>query len=230
MKDTFTFKQFNINQDRCAMKVGTDGVLLGCWAEGGKQILDVGTGTGLIALIMAQRFADATIDAIDIDRDACIQAEENKSNSKFTSRISIFNTDLQSFHPDTRYDAMVCNPPFFIHSLKSPDHKRNMARHTDTLSPRDLFKHAYRLLTEEGVLSLIIPTEQAEEFIAESFIVGFFTRAKLKIRTTANKPAKRILLSFGKKQEDCYIDMEETLFDNQEKTYWYQELTREFYL
>lgn len=230
MKDSFTFRQFTIKQDHCAMKVGTDGVLLACWAEGGKRILDIGTGTGVIAIAMAQRFADAQIDAIDIDKAACLQATENKNNSSFASRINIIHSDLQSFNQDDKYNSIVCNPPFFIQSLKCPNSQRNTARHTDTLSPRDLFEHAYQLLAPQGVFSIIIPTEQADQFIAESSFVGFFIQRRVRIKTTTHKPAKRLLLSFKKEQVKLFQDSEETLFKSDSKSEWYNRLTADFYL
>ena len=150
----FQFKQFRISQDRCAMKVGTDGTLLGAWAHGGKTILDIGTGTGVIALMMAQRFAEASVTAIDIDADACRQAEANVAASPFASRVRVRHIALQDFASsdasqqadDTpRYASVVCNPPFFNDSLQSPDRQRTIARHTTTLSYRQLFLSAARL-------------------------------------------------------------------------------------
>ena len=141
----FRFKQFTIHQERCAMKVGTDGVLLGAWAEGGKAILDIGTGTGLIACMMAQRFPDATVQAIEIDEAACQQARENVTASPFLDRIFITNTSLQEFVSELpqhqqQYDCIVCNPPYFVNSMKAPDSQRSIARHTDTLPSPHLQK------------------------------------------------------------------------------------------
>ena len=135
----FTFKQFHVEQDRTAMKVGTDGVLLGAWAEGGCTILDIGTGTGLVALMMAQRFEDAQVVGIDIDPDASEQARENVAASPFASRISILHTSLQAFSTERKFDAIVSNPPYFEHSLKNPDAARAAARHADSLPFADLF-------------------------------------------------------------------------------------------
>ena len=131
MNDSFSFKQFTINQDRTAMKVGTDGVLLGAWARGGQRILDVGCGTGLISLMMAQRFEWAEVTGIDIDFDASEQASDNVRNSPFAGRVKIFNESLQSFGNKYvgNFDSIVCNPPFFTCSLTSPDEQRTKARH-----------------------------------------------------------------------------------------------------
>ena len=161
----FTFKSFTIHQDRCAMKVGTDGVLLGAWAQGGSRILDIGTGTGIIAMMMAQRFPDADITAIDIDAEACKQAAENVRESVFKGRIIVKEEALQSYcrnhleqqHP--LYDSIVSNPPFFVNSLRNPDARRTTARHTDSLSFAELFRSVSRLLSDDGMFSAIIPTD-----------------------------------------------------------------------
>ena len=129
----FAFKKFVIHQDHCAMKVGTDGVLLGSWANGGKRILDIGTGTGLIALMMAQRYTDAIIDAVEIDHDAALQAYENVSNTEFANRIKIVETAIQHHSTQDKYNAIVSNPPFFIDSLLNPNAQRSTARHACTL-------------------------------------------------------------------------------------------------
>ena len=143
----FQFKKFTVWHDKCAMKVGTDGVLLGEWAstERCQRILDVGTGTGLIALMLAQR-STAILDAIDIDSDACLQAQENIAKSPFANRIQVYQTSLSEYMPDEniKYDLIVSNPPYFIDSLKCPDTKRNLARHTDTLSLPDLLRGTRR--------------------------------------------------------------------------------------
>ena len=229
-KDCFTFRAFSIRQDKCAMKVGTDGVLLGAWAPGGTRILDIGTGTGLIALIMAQRFGGSMIDAIDIDADACEQARQNVAASPFPTRIHVWQSDLQHFCSPKPYDAIVCNPPFFVNALRCPNSKRTMARHTDTLSPRDLFAHAYRLLADGGTLALIILTDQADGFVAESIIAGFFEKDRVRIKTTERKAAKRLLLSFTKKSSTVRTDTEQVLFYGQQKSEWYHALTADLYL
>ncbi len=150
------------------MKVGTDGVLLGAWAniERCQRTLDVGTGTGLIALMLAQR-STAILDAIDIDPDACLQARENIAKSPFTNRIQVYQTSLSEYKPNEniKYDLIVSNPPYFIDSLKCPDTKRNLARHTDTLSLPDLLRDSRKLLAPEGNIALVLPFEQREYLI-----------------------------------------------------------------
>ncbi len=161
----FQFKQFTIRHDKCAMKVGTDGVLLGAWAgiESCNRILDIGTGTGLIAMMLAQR-SKAVIDAIDIDAEACLQAQENTESSPFTERIKIWHSALSDFAQTGMgiYDLIVSNPPYFVDSLKCPDQKRNTARHTDTLTLEDLLQDSRKLLAPQGRIALILPYDQKE--------------------------------------------------------------------
>lgn len=164
----FQFKKFTVWHDRCAMKVGTDGVLLGAWADTQEvgRMLDVGTGTGLIALMAAQR-STASIDAIDIDEAACLQAVENVRNSPFAGRISVLPTSLAAYRRATvaRYDLIVSNPPYFTDSLKCPDTQRALARHTDSLPLHELVRDCQALLTGNGRLALILPYDQKDHLL-----------------------------------------------------------------
>lgn len=218
----FKFKQFTVRQDLCAMKVGMDGVMLGSWSIGGKRILDVGTGTGLIALMMAQRYPEAEVVAIDIDEGAVEQAKINVANSSFSSRITVKKEAVQQH--DGIYDAIVCNPPYFSDSLKAPDQQRNMARHTDTLTYAELMQAAFRMLADEGELSVVVPFDYKQRMEDEATFVGFFPHRVLGIRTVDKKPAKRYLISFIKHpiEKDFNII---TIGDEE-----YQEMTRSFYL
>ncbi len=146
----FTFKQFTIWHDKCAMKVGTDGVLLGAWApvENCKRILDVGTGTGLIAIQLAQRAPQANITAVEIDKIAANQASDNVRNSPWANRIEVICADFRHYTPNERFDMIVSNPPYFINSLKCGNEQRNTARHTDELNYNLLFSHSATLLHE----------------------------------------------------------------------------------
>lgn len=227
----FNFKQFCIRQDRCAMKVGTDGVLLGAWAEGGRRILDIGTGTGLIALMMAQRFPSAQVVAIDIDAEACGQARENVLESPFSDRVEVLHSAVQDFHPPHGFDAIVSNPPFFEQSLKNPDARKALARHADFLTFQDLFSCAFRLLDDDGTFSVIIPVEKLEDFSSNAYFSSFYISRKCYIKTTFEKPSKRCLISYRKSLQTT---VENSEFYLQEKdgsrSGWYRELTRDFYL
>mgnify|MGYP002626498501 CR=1 FL=1 len=178
------------------MKVGTDGTLLGAWAQGGSHILDVGTGTGLIALMMAQRFPAAQVVGIDIDAEAVAQAQENVAASIFASRVEILLRDLAV--TEGEFDAIVSNPPYFTNALKSPDAQRTMARHTDTLTYAQLMRHGRRLLSDNGVLSVVVPADCKSRMESEAALTGLFKCRECAIKTTERKPAKRYLLAFAK--------------------------------
>jgi ribosomal protein L11 methyltransferase (prmA) len=227
----FRFKQFEIEQDRCAMKVGTDGVLLGVWAQGGRRILDIGSGTGLISLMMAQRFPEAEVVGIDMDADACGQARENVMASPFRDRVEIECCRLQDFGEAGTFDAIVSNPPFFVDSMKNPDSKRTMARHTDSLPFRDLFAGVKRLLSDDGIFSAIVPVEVVEQFVAEPCILGFYLIRKCGVKTVDRKQPKRFMLSFAKHRISPYEEHVETMMDSQgNRSEWYRKITEEFYL
>ena len=219
--DFFHFKQFSVYQDRCAMKVGTDGTLLGAWAEGGERILDIGTGTGLISLMMAQRFPKARITAIDSDTQACQQASDNVAASPFASQISVINTSLQQFSSSNKqrlsrssapscqlpsssagcgsaatYQAIVCNPPFFENALQSPNVQRTTARHTVSLSYYELFQGVDKLLDAEGEFSAIIPFDCRQRFEYEAAMVGLFPSRVCNVSTIPAKAPRRFLLAF----------------------------------
>lgn len=231
MGNNFQFKQFMVSQDRCAMKVGTDGVLLGAWAHGGSHILDIGTGTGIIALMMAQRFPKALVDAIEIDSEAAHQAVENVARSPFADRIKVVETSLQQFKPDEPYDVIVTNPPFFAHSLKSPDDSRRLARQTDSLPFSAIFAFAKENLVVDGELSAIIPTDYLEEFSQEAFMRGMFLSRQYAVKTVERKPAKRTLVAFSPSRPAAF-DKREVILSNKDgkRSPWYEELVEEFYL
>lgn len=235
----FAFKRFSVHQERCAMKVGTDGVLLGAWASGGAKILDIGTGTGVVAMMMAQRYPESSVTAIDLDEKACQQATENVADSPFGDRIEVIWNSLQDFSlqkdsvksPQPFFDAIVSNPPFFENSLKNPDSGRLMARHTDSLSYAELFKGVSALLSTEGEFSAIIPTDCLERFLSESYIQGFFLTRKCLVKTIERKQPKRCLVAFRKHPT---VEVENTIVCLQqaggEKSDWYRQLTKDFYL
>ena len=178
------------------MKVGTDGVILGAWARGGLRILDAGTGTGIIALMMAQRYPEAKVTAIDIDEGAVAQAKENVEASPFIGQVTVVRESVQEHQG--LYDAVVSNPPYFIDSLNAPNQQRNLARHTQTLTYAELMQAAWRLLTDDGELSLIVPFDYRQRMEDEATFVGFFPSRVCAIRTVEGKPARRFLLAFRK--------------------------------
>ena len=232
--DVFKFQQFEIHQESCGMKVGTDGVLLGAWAAGGSNILDIGSGTGLISMMMAQRFPRAEITAIDIDHEAYVQTCDNVTNSIYKDRIKVIETSLQhyvSFAGHHSFDCIVSNPPFFSDSLKNPDKKRCIARHTDTLPFFDLFRGVRELLSNDGVFSAIIPADYLERFVSESYVSGLFVCHKLAIKTVPRKPVKRYLLSFSmQRPETCITCGVDIMKPDGKYSEWYMNLTDSFYM
>lgn len=215
------------------MKVGTDGVLLGAWSSGGKRILDIGTGTGLVSLMMAQRFPQAEIVGIDIDEEACSQAAENVKASPFAERVKIIHVPLQNFSEQEwgTFDTIVSNPPFFTNSLKNLDKQKTLARHTDTLPFDDLLRGVRRLLTDEGMFSLIIPMDVFPLFDAHASMERFFIKRRCKVKTVERKQPKRVLLTYSKKLSLELLEEEEILTNSDgSRSEWYQTLTQEFYV
>lgn len=217
------------------MKVGTDGVLLGAWAKtvNVKNILDIGTGSGLLALMLAQR-SNAMIHAIDIDHDACEQARLNFSLSPWGNRIQVFNQSLQDFNKAAmqKYDLMVCNPPFFANSLKNPDPKRTIARHNDELPLTELFKCSASLLQpENGRLNIILPFDTMGNAILLAKENNLKVYDKTLIQSTPSKAFHRVLLAFwfGKENTETRQICIETN-GRHEYSEEYKELTKDFYL
>ena len=220
---SFRFKQFFIEDNKCAMKVGTDGVLLGAWCPKGTRILDVGTGSGLIARMLMQRCPEAEVEGIDIDEAAVEQARENG--------VKAYCSSLQNWQGS--YDLIVSNPPYFQNSLKNPDEGRKAARHTDTLSYAELIQHSARLLQEGGRLALILPAEAENEMREIAARYSLYCTRATRVYSKETKPVRRVLLSFVMttvRNDDMATD---TLVLEDEKggrSLPYQELCRDFYL
>ncbi len=230
---TFYFKQFQIDHDRCAMKVGTDGVLIGAWCDTSRarRVLDIGTGTGLVALMVAQRTSDnVVIDAVEIDYDAYKQAVENVSASKWGDRIQVHHTAIQKFNSQVLYDLMVCNPPYFTNSLKSPNEKRNLSRHSSHLSPADLVQAIKKHLNPEGVFSLILPYREGMEFINLAVKYSLFCNRKTEIKARPNKEKERLLLEFNHYNRNRLNEELILLEEKGSRSEPYQRLVSEFYL
>ena len=235
---SFRFKQFFIEDSRCAMKVGTDGVLLGCWApvafsiqKSEVRFLDIGTGSGLVALMLAQRCPEAEVEGIDIDAAAVEQARENFEQSVFSIQCSAFRSSLQEWQGGP-YDLIVSNPPYFQNSLKNPDKGREMARHTDTLSYEELVHHSARLMKEGRQLALILPAEAEAEICAIAAKEGLSLTHLTRVFSKESKPARRVMMSF---QHSAFSiqPIEDTLVLEDEKggrSAAYSELCKEFYL
>jgi tRNA1Val (adenine37-N6)-methyltransferase len=229
----FSFKQFTIRQDKCAFKVGTDGVLLGAYADvaGAKRILDIGTGTGLIALMLAQR-CEAEIAAIEPDRDSYEQACSNIESSRWSSRVKAENTYLQNFKPaGIQFDLIVTNPPFFTDSLKNPDPVKAAARHKDTLSSDELLKGVTRLMAEGGRLQVIMPYAEGNIFIAEAQAYGLYCNNILKIKPLPSSEVMRLILTFSRRRQkvkESFLTIEHGA--RHDFTELYINLTKDFYL
>lgn len=231
--DSFKFKQFTVHQNRCAMKVGTDGTLLGAWVSvpsDSVRILDIGTGTGLIALMLAQRAPEAIITGIDIDADAVCQAIENVEASPFADRIQIVQADASDYKAEP-FDIIVSNPPFFVDSLTCPDNQRTMARHTASLTYTTLMRSAFKLLTDKGRFSVIIPFDGRSLLESEASLAGFIMSRICAVKTTPNKQPKRFLIEF-QKLPVFKLDITEEVVEisPRVKSNWYQDLTKDFYL
>lgn len=231
---TFTFKQFTINQDRCAMKVSTDSVLFGASVDAteAKQILDIGTGTGLLALMLAQR-SEAEIDAIDIDENAFTQASENFDASKWNYRLHAYHISFQDFilKSTKLYNLIVANPPYFIDAYKSPTDARSIARHMNhTMTMDELISGVIKLLTSDGAFWLILPYKEGMLFYGKAFTHGLFCDNLIRIKTKSDKPEKRLIMRFVKSLKP--IEETEFLIQDNENAFTqaYIDLTRDYYL
>ena len=230
----FRFKQFTVFQEHCAMKVGTDGVLLGAWANvtDCKHILDIGTGTGLIALMLAQRGGDALIDAIDIDEGCVMQAQQNVKGSPFAHKIEVKSKSFQEYAItiNSRYDLIVSNPPYFHNALKSPCQSRTHARHTDSLSFFEIISQGSSLLSEKGRIALILPHEFKQQLLEHASTVNLFAARITNVCPLPHKPPKRLLIELGRNQTGCVEDSLTIELSRHQYTDEFIALTKEFYL
>lgn len=232
----FRFKQFAIRQDRCAMKVCTDACVLGAWAdtEQASHILDIGTGTGLLALMSAQRCPDAQIDGIELDEEAFKQATENVSDSPFADRIRIIQGALQEFAPTKRYDAIVVNPPFYQSDLRSPDRRINRAHHAQDLTFDELLAGIERLLADCGSWSVLLPLEESKDLYNKANKAGWMSVRALSLSHQPGKSVFRVLTTYVRLQAEQPPTARESLFiyEKDGKTYdaAFQALLKDFYL
>jgi len=232
--DHFQFKQFSVSHRRSSMKVGTDGVLLGAWVDVSDvdNVLDVGTGSGVIALMIAQRTLATRVDAVEINQEAVQDARENFEQAPWTRRLNLYHTPIQLYLTECKYDLIISNPPFFINSYKPVDEPRSTARHTESLSFQNLLKAADQLLNPHGRLAVILPPAEGLHFKTLAQAAGMTCIRHWTFRTRRNKPVERLLLEFSKihKLPD---QGEVLLYEYDSGEVWtkeYTALTREFYL
>lgn len=229
----FRFKQFTVEDSDCAHKVGTDGTLLGAWADihDDQYILDIGTGSGLIALMLAQRTSsDTHISAVEFSTPEYEQAIQNVKQSPWSEKIKVYQNRIQDFTSPKRFDHIVSNPPFFTNSYKPPKTSRIAPRHTDTLSFEELLEHSKRLLDQNGKLSVILPNTEGEAFCKLAYEKDFKLSRRFTFLTRKGKPVERLLLEFC--LQDKPLTPGEILLYREGET-WSDEyiaLTRDFYL
>ena len=231
----FQFKQFRIIQEQSAMKVGMDGVLLGAWADisDAERILDVGAGTGLIALMMAQKNTTAVIDAIEIDPDALREAKINAQNSSWNNRINLELCSFQEFarRADQKYDLIVSNPPFFTNGHKAPLENRAQARHSDSLPLDDLISGAVNMLNTSGKIALVLPSGTFPEIEKLTGENKLFISRLCRVKPNPQKPEFRILIELT--NSECLLEEESLMIEfeqHHDYTPNYKALTKDFYL
>lgn len=232
----FSFKQFSVEQDRTAMKIGTDGVLLGAWTpieNNPFSVLDIGTGTGIIALMLAQRTSAEQIDALEIDEDAYEQATDNFENSPWNDRLFCFHAGLDEFveEPEDEYDLIVSNPPFYSEDYKSDNEQRDLARFQDAMPFEDLVEAAALLLSENGIFSVIIPFKEEEKFLALANEYELYQLKITRVKGTPTSEIKRSLLAFSRNEMTDFL-VDELIIEIARHIYTpeYIALTKDFYL
>ncbi|MGN0233639.1 MAG: tRNA1(Val) (adenine(37)-N6)-methyltransferase [Bacteroidaceae bacterium] len=230
----FRFRQFLVRHDTSSMPVGTDGVLLGAWADLSQahHVLDVGTGCGLIALMAAQRAPQAKVEGIDIDMPSVKQARQNVADSPFASRVRIHQCDVREFVScDGLFDCILSNPPFYINDVLPPAERRMLARNASALPMESLLDAVMRLLSGEGLFSVVLPSSSQAGFVGLGLERGLFLARSCQIHTVMRKPPKRVMLEFSRRRVSQPIFDELFLQDaNGSRSAEYQHLTEEFYL
>jgi len=232
----FRFKQFTIQQENAAMKVGTDGVLLGAWTSvpgPGSSVLDIGTGTGLVALMIAQRTKDVRVDTLEIDPSSAMQAEENFQNSPWQEQLNSIHSSFQDYAArcKTQYDLIICNPPYFTGSYKTPSKEKNLARHDDSLSLEEIFRDSVPLMKETTVISLILPVDKEARAFNLVHEHQMYCRRLTRVFPAPGKSIHRVLLELsfipGKCLED-HLTIETEMRHRYTDKFKY--LVNEFYL
>lgn len=232
----FVFKHFTINDQNSAMKVGTDGVLLGAWSQlpyKAERMLDVGCGSGILSLIMAQRSNGCLqIDAIDIDEGAIKDAKDNFLSTAWNKTLNVINGNFVSYSENSqnRYDMVISNPPFFTEDTLSPDMQRAFARNTSSLSFDNLFKGVAKVISLDGIFAMIAPAESYSYIALTALLNGFYLSRLTWVVTVEGSEPKRVMTEWGRKQVQYSIDT--LIMTTKEGSYTsqYKELTDEFYL
>ncbi|ADT69448.1 MULTISPECIES: tRNA1(Val) (adenine(37)-N6)-methyltransferase [unclassified Pseudoalteromonas] len=227
----FAFKQFKVEHDQCAMKVSTDGILLGAWADlsHANTLLDIGTGTGLLALMCKQRAPHLKVSAVEVDETAYQQALQNCQQSPWRD-ISIYHQPIQQFEAVGLFDCVIANPPYFNHSLKGDNAARNTARHTDGLSFAELLGAFRHLSHQDSRFNLILPTTEAQLFITLAQQQGLYLNRLCQVQAMPNKPFSRSLMTFSYEQSEISTTKLCIRANDNSYTTEYQALCRAFYL
>ncbi len=235
MNKPFKFKEFSVNQDKCAMKIGTDGVLLGAWTSLNTNpfsVLDIGSGTGVLSLMMAQRSAAQNIEALEIDADAYEQCSGNFESSPWADRLFCYHASLLEFAEEIEdtYNLIVCNPPFYSEAYKTNNEARDLARFNDAMPFEHLIYAVANLLSDDGIFSVVIPFKEEADFIALALKVGLFPNRNLHVKGHPNSAIKRTLLEFSFKESK--IETSELIIETGRHQYTedYINLTKDFYL
>jgi tRNA1Val (adenine37-N6)-methyltransferase len=235
MSKPFKFKQFEVQQNKCAMKIGTDAVLLGAWTSLEKQpfsILDIGSGTGILSLMLAQRSQAELMDAIEIDADAYEQCVDNFEASLWGDRLFCYHASLEEFTDEIedQYDLIISNPPFYSEDYKTEDSKRDLARFTDAMPFGHLIESASKLLSDQGVFSVIIPFKEETQFIKLASSFNLFPKRILHVKGNSTSEFKRSLVEFSFRESEIKIDTLIIETKRHQYTEDYTNLTKDFYL
>ncbi|MCE7066764.1 tRNA1(Val) (adenine(37)-N6)-methyltransferase [Dyadobacter sp. CY326] len=233
---SFRFKNFTVQQDKCAMKVCTDACVLGAWADvsDADHILDIGAGTGLLSLMVAQRNSYGIIDAVEIDAEAFYQAGENVENSPFHERIRLFHSAVQEFTSEHKYDVIVTNPPFFQSDLLSPIDKKNIAHHAKSLDFAELLTAIDRLLSDTGKFNILFPIDEGQQFLKKALESGWVLSRKLTLFHHEGKKAFRLVMTFQRSEliHNKHIEEEICIYEPDGTTYnqSFRDLLKDFYM
>lgn len=235
-KPAFHFKQFSIVQSRAAMKLNTDGVLLGAWTEteNATQILDIGTGTGILALMMAQKSStNCFVTAVEIDNNSCLDASFNFINSPFRDRIELINDSIQNYstHASRRFDLIISNPPYYTEGTSPPDSSRAQVKHTLKLSHPELLESVSKLLSTNGFFNLILPYSEGKKIVKMAEDYHLYANKITQVISVDGRPTERLLIRLSTKKTEPHLEsLTIKLSDNMTFSEQYKELTKDFYL